>query len=171
MAVPTPRHPTLITWLRRVFDSTWPSPRSLLQRLQLQHLHTHENGQYGLNIFRTHFQTFPQVHPTGIIGKVHIGPDDVYPWAHCVESESRDVAWVVDEVNASFASAQTKGSPFFLTVGFVDTHRDVKTGGGIGNARPFDPRVKDWHVDKKDVCVPDWLPDWAVGGGQLLGRS
>lgn len=70
-------------------------------------LHTHENGQYGLNIFRTHFQTFPHVetapllfnhagYKTGIIGKVHVGPDVVYPWSHREESETRDVAWVAD---------------------------------------------------------------------------
>ncbi|KAK4968817.1 hypothetical protein LTR42_009094 [Elasticomyces elasticus] len=56
-------------------------------------LHTHQNGQYGLNRFKSHFQTFQQIdsapklfnqagYKTGIIGKVHVGPDEVYSWQY-----------------------------------------------------------------------------------------
>ena len=133
-------------------------------------LHTHENGQYGLNIFRTHFQTFPNIDSapklfnqagyfTGIIGKIHVGPDEVYPWTHQRESESRDVAWVADQGEEFFKKAKEEDKPFFLTVGYVDPHRDVQTRGGFGNDEEFDERVKALEIKEEDVEVPGWLTD------------
>ena len=54
-------------------------------------LHTHQNGQYGLNGGRHHFTTFDGIatapklfndlgYLTAIVGKVHVGPESVYPW-------------------------------------------------------------------------------------------
>lgn len=133
-------------------------------------LHTHENGQYGLNIFRTHFQTFSHIETmpalfnragylTGILGKVHVGPDEVYPWTVRNESPSRDVAWLADETEAFFQQAKAAYKPFCLTVGFVDPHRDTSTRGGFGNEGPFDPRVKHLDIRPEDVEVPSWLSD------------
>ena len=133
-------------------------------------MHTHENGQYGLNIFRTHFQTFPHVetapllfnkagYKTGIIGKVHVGPDEVYPWEHRQESESRDVAWVADQCEAFYEKVKEEDRPFYLTVGFVDPHRDVTTRGGFGNEGEYDPRVVPLDLKPEDVEVPIWLSD------------
>lgn len=133
-------------------------------------LHTHENGQYGLNIFRTHFQTFQHVETlpallnsagylTGIIGKVHVGPDETYSWTHRVESESRDVAWVADEAAKFFDAAKRQDKPFCLTVGYVDPHRDVTTRGGFGNDRQYDSRLTPIDVRPEDVEVPSWLTD------------
>lgn len=133
-------------------------------------LHTHENGQYGLNIYRTHFQTFPHVdsapklfnqagYLTGILGKIHVGPDEVYPWQWRLESESRDVAWVADRAEDFLTRAQKDDKPFFLTVGFVDPHRDITTRGGFGNDHDFDARVKSLEITEAEVSVPDWLPD------------
>lgn len=133
-------------------------------------LHTHENGQYGLNIFRTHFQTFSHVesaplllnhagYKTGIIGKVHVGPDEVYPWTHRQESDSRDVAWVADQAEAFFESAADDDKPFFLTIGYVDPHRDTNTRGQFGNEGDYGPRVGTIDVSPEDVDVPGWLTD------------
>ncbi|RSH80451.1 uncharacterized protein EHS24_009031 [Apiotrichum porosum] len=133
-------------------------------------LHTHENGQYGLNIFRTHFQTFPHVetapllfnhagYKTGIIGKVHVGPDVVYPWSHREESETRDVAWVADRAEAFFKTAVDEDKPFFLTVGYVDPHRDITTRGKFGNEGDYDARVTSIDIKPEDVEVPSWLTD------------
>ena len=133
-------------------------------------LHTHENGQYGLNIFRHHFQTFPHVetapqlfnaagYKTGIIGKVHVGTNDVYPWEHRQESDTRDVAWVADQVDAFCESAKKEDRPFYLTVGFVDPHRDITTRGGFGNDETYDKRVSSIDLKPEDVEVPSWLTD------------
>jgi N-sulfoglucosamine sulfohydrolase len=106
-------------------------------------LHTHETGQYGLHHDYHHFMTFADVptapallnaagYHTGIIGKVHVGPEAVYPWQHREESGTRDVDWVAARARAYFAARRGDGQPFFLTVGFIDPHRD-ETRGGFGN--------------------------------------
>ena len=131
-------------------------------------LHTHENGQYGLNIFRHHFVTFEHVetapklfneagYKTGIIGKVHVGAAETYPWQHRQESDTRDVAWVADQCEAFFHT--NKSEPFYLTVGFVDPHRDITTRGGFGNDEKYDPRVSSIDIKASDVEVPSWLSD------------
>lgn len=149
-------------------------------------LHTHENGQYGLNIFRTHFQSescrgdilvtrrltsaFPHVdtapklfneagYLTGILGKVHVGPDETYPWTWRRESESRDVAYIADQAEEFFQTAKQSDQPFFLTLGYVDPHRDITTRGGFGNDETYDPRVTKRSYDPSEVEVPSWLSD------------
>jgi N-sulfoglucosamine sulfohydrolase len=124
--------------------------------------HTHETGQYGLHHGYHHFQTFSDIETapalfnqmgwrTGIIGKVHVGPEAVYPWQHREESDSRDVTWVARRVQAFLS--QKDARPFFLTVGFIDPHRDA-TRGGFG-----DPAGPDPVFACEDVTIPDWLPD------------
>ncbi len=92
-------------------------------------LHTHHNGQYGLASHRHHFQTFDHVdsapailsrhgYLTGIIGKVHVGPKEVYPWEVREESDTRDVAITADRCAAFFERSKSENRPFFLTVGF-----------------------------------------------------
>ncbi|KAK3626833.1 hypothetical protein LTR56_019561 [Elasticomyces elasticus] len=134
-------------------------------------LHTHENGQYGLNWFKTHFQTFQHIdsapklfsqagYKTGIIGKVHVGPDEVYSWQVREESGTRDVAWVADRCEAFFEEARADERPFFLTVGYIDPHRDVSTRGGFGNhEEQYGSRVPLLDVKPEDVEVPRWLTD------------
>lgn len=125
-------------------------------------LHTHQSGQYGLNHDRHHFQTFPDVatapaclaaagHATGIIGKVHVGPDPVYPWQWRDESWGRDVDWMARRTGA-FLDA-TRGRPFFLTLGFIDPHRDA-TRAGFGAPDGPDPVFR-----PGDVTVPPFLSD------------
>lgn len=131
-------------------------------------LHTHENGQYGLNHFTHHFMTFDHIQTapgilqnhgylTAIIGKIHVGPLAVYPWEHVVESPSRDVAWVAEQSASFFEEAKNGDRPFFLTVGYMDPHRD-HTRGGFGNG---DHRVSapDACYDSDTVTVPEFLND------------
>ncbi len=131
-------------------------------------LHTHETGQYGLHHDYHHFMTFSHVETapallndagylTGIIGKVHVGPPDVYPWAVREASMTRDVAWVAERAQAFFASARTAASPFFLTIGFVDPHRDL-TRSGFGNDRTY-PGIDDRVFSPEEVSVPPFLTD------------
>lgn len=135
--------------------------------------HTHQNGQYGLNNGRHHFTTFDSVgtapklfnefgYLTGIIGKVHVGPDYVYPWQVREESETRNVAWVADRADAFFEKAKGEGKSFFLTVGYIDPHRDL-TRGGFGNYEQDvvnEERLKDIRQYRpEDVTVPSFLSD------------
>ena len=132
-------------------------------------LHTHQNGMYGLHNGWNHFMTFENVetgpklmneagYKTGIIGKVHVGPPAVYPWHVRKESGSRDVALMADEVDAFLKDSQEENKSFFLTVAFIDPHRD-RTRFGFGNEDEFDPRVKKVSYDPKDVPIPVFLND------------
>lgn len=132
-------------------------------------LHTHQNGQYGLNGSRHHFTTFDNVETapailnqlgylTGIIGKVHVGPEAVYPWTVREESHSRDVAWVADRAGVFFEKAKTEDKPFSLTIGFIDPHRDW-TRAGFGNDEDFGDGVARKKYRPEDVEVPDFLSD------------
>lgn len=109
-------------------------------------LHSHENGQYGLQHSTHHFITSDNVETapkllrdhsylTGIIGEIHVGPLSIYPWDVVKESSTRDVAWVADQVSSFLDDAEDDGRPFFLTVGYMDPHRD-HTRGGFGNGDP-----------------------------------
>ncbi|SUZ32010.1 Arylsulfatase [Roseibaca ekhonensis] len=129
-------------------------------------LHTHETGQYGLHHDHHHFMTFADVptaprllaeagYHTGIIGKVHVGPSEVYPWQHREESGTRDVGWVADRARAYFGDRAADRDPFFLTIGFVDPHRD-ETRGGFGN-NAFGALDPVFPADA--VHVPPFLPD------------
>lgn len=129
-------------------------------------LHAHETGQYGLHHDHHHFMTFADVatapgllnesgRHTGIIGKVHVGPETVYPWITREESASRDVAWVAERARAYFADRRADAKPFVLTIGFIDPHRD-ETRGGFGN-ETFG--AEDPVVSPDAVAVPPFLTD------------
>ncbi|KAK9422394.1 putative Sulfatase N-terminal domain-containing protein [Seiridium unicorne] len=128
-----------------------------------------QNGQYGLYNNRHHFTTFDLVESgpallnknqylTAILGKVHVGPDHVYPWEIREESETRDVAYISDRAINVFERSKSENRPFFLTIGFIDPHRD-RTRSGFGNEGPFDERVKRIEYDTSDVEIPEFLSD------------
>ncbi|KAJ5914430.1 Alkaline phosphatase-like alpha/beta/alpha [Penicillium tannophilum] len=132
-------------------------------------LHTHQNGQYGLHNGRHHFTTFDHVetapalfsnhgYTTSLIGKVHVGPDNVYPWDMRAESDSRDVASVADQATEFFESSKSNKKPFFLTIGFIDPHRDL-TRSGFGNDGQYDSRVKNIDYAPEDVEIPPFVND------------
>lgn len=122
-------------------------------------LHTHQNGQYGLAHGWCHFQTHEHIETaprvfhnlaywTGIIGKVHVGPRDVYPWHWYSPSLTRDVRQVADEAGQFFDKAAEAKRPFHLTIGLRDPHRD-DTRGGFGND----------DDDVRDISVPGYKTD------------
>ncbi|KAF5665595.1 n-sulfoglucosamine sulfohydrolase precursor [Fusarium circinatum] len=130
-------------------------------------LHTHQNGQYGLNSGKHHFMTFDHIESgpailakngvrTGIIGKIHVGPDAVYPWEWRAESLTRDVWWSSQKAKEFFAASKEDGRPFVLTVGYHDPHRD-RTRGGFGNDEPVDERVQGVKYRSEDMVVPEFL--------------
>lgn len=129
-------------------------------------LHAHENGQYGLNHAHHHFVTFDHIETapkllgdlgylTAIVGKVHVGPRSVYSWEVYESNMTRNVAWVADRADALFATAKQTERPFFLTVGFVDPHRDL-TRSGFGNDESYHG-VQDTTFDTSSVTVPSFL--------------
>lgn len=134
-------------------------------------LHTHNNGCYGLthdrNGFQTHhdIETAPQIfndlgYRTGILGKVHVGPDSQYPWQVREESGTRNVAFIADRAKAFMQDASQHGQPFFLTIGFVDPHRDLDYRGGFGNVEGnYDARLQDRQYSPSEVVVPSWASD------------
>jgi N-sulfoglucosamine sulfohydrolase len=153
-----------------VFDNAFASTASCSGSRSVIYtgLHTHENGQYGLNHYTHHFMTFDHIQTapgllrdhgyfTGIIGKVHVGPLSVYPWEVVVESPSRDVSWVAQQASSFFEGAKNDGRPFFLTVGYMDPHRD-HTRGGFGNGEE-DVAFQDGCYHPDTVPVPDFLSD------------
>jgi N-sulfoglucosamine sulfohydrolase len=84
-------------------------------------LHTHQSGQYGLHHDYHHFMTFADVATApalmnragvhgGIIGKVHVGPPEVYPWRSARKAATRDVRWVAGRAAAYFADRAADGS-------------------------------------------------------------
>jgi N-sulfoglucosamine sulfohydrolase len=152
-----------------IFDNAFASTASCSGSRSVIYtgLHTHENGQYGLNHYTHHFNTFDHIqtahsllrkhgHLTGIIGKIHVGPISVYPWEEVVESPSRDVTWVAQQAS-SFEKARNNGRPFFLTVGYMDPHRD-HTRGGFGNG-DAEISSEDALYNPEDITVPEFLSD------------
>ncbi|KIK53261.1 hypothetical protein GYMLUDRAFT_49427 [Collybiopsis luxurians FD-317 M1] len=132
-------------------------------------MHVHQNGQYGLCNGRHHFSTFEHIETapallnkegylTAIVGKVHVGPEHVYPWEVREEDWSRDVAYISDKVVNVFERSKAESRPFFVTVGFIDPHRDI-TRAGFGNDGDFDERVETHKYDPSEVEVPEFLSD------------
>lgn len=132
-------------------------------------LHTHQNGQYGLNHGWNHFQTHhhvetaPQIfnslgYQTDIIGKVHVGPREVYPWEWYAPSETRDVRQIATETAQFFDRAEQTSRPFHLTVGFRDPHRDA-TRGGFGNDEADIQSIEVPDYQPQDVEIPPFVGD------------
>lgn len=96
-------------------------------------LHTHQNGQYGLNrgYKRLHyFTTFDEIETqpsifnglgyfTQIVAKLHVGPIENYPFhVHNKDPEhSRDGQWIAQQLEDGILRAQSEDVPFFTTVG------------------------------------------------------
>jgi N-sulfoglucosamine sulfohydrolase len=151
-----------------IFDNAFASTASCSGSRSVIYtgLHTHENGQYGLNHYTHHFMTFDHIETapkllrdygylTGIIGKIHVGPMSVYPWEVVDESPTRDVNWVAGRAEAFFKQAKDDGRPFFLTVGYMDPHRD-DTRGGFGNGEE-QVSAKDPLYSADNIVVPGYL--------------
>ena len=132
-------------------------------------LHTHQTGQYGLQHGLHHFQTYDHIettprlfnnlgYHTGIVGKVHVGPQSVYPWTHYAPSMTRNVQMVAAEASRFLDAASDTGKPFHLTIGFRDPHRD-STRGGFGNDEADVQNIAVQRYGPEDVVVPNFISD------------
>src|SRR5437588_698654 len=143
-------------------SSCSPSRASILTGL-----YTHQNGQYGLQHGPHSQQTHPWVQSlpnllraagywTGIIGKVHVGPQSVYNFHAEITKGlggNRDIAAMAKA--ASEFITQREGRPFFLVHAFSDPHRAKE---GFGN-QAFAKDANEVRYDAKDVILPYYLPD------------
>jgi N-sulfoglucosamine sulfohydrolase len=143
-------------------SSCSPSRASLLTGL-----YTHTSGQYGLAHAAHNFHTrdnvrsLPRVlrdagYRTGIVGKVHVLPQKVYPFE--VEATrnlggNRNAVAMAREARRFFADCGDK--PFLLVMGFSDPHRAAR---GFANDTTF-PGVKPARFGPADVTLPYFLPD------------
>jgi len=137
-------------------------------------LFNHTNGQYGHQHGPANLHTqrwvrgLPamlneQGYHTGLIGKFHVQPRQVYPFQELITSDvgyksvkalqgNRDVWSMARQAGEFFSSEPEK--PFFLTVAYSDPHRDwVKS-----NAIDY-PNVKKETYDPEEVILPPYLPD------------
>ncbi|MFQ3650270.1 MAG: sulfatase-like hydrolase/transferase, partial [Gemmataceae bacterium] len=123
----------------------------------------HTNGQYGLQHAAHNFVTRPNVRslpailknakiPAGIVGKMHVGPESVYPF-EVIPANGRDVQAMAKKAEA-FLTAN-RGKSFLLVMGYTDPHR---AGKGFANEKAW-PGVKETRVDPKEIPIPDFLPD------------
>lgn len=128
----------------------------------------HEIGHYGHEHGINHFSTFDDTATlpaifndagflTAIIGKVHVGPEAVYPWTMRMEGNGRDVSSIAARARSVVDRAAQEGRPFHMTIGFQDPHRargrksfaNETDWPGV-DARKFSPEADE---------VPDYLPD------------
>lgn len=133
-------------------------------------LHSHTNGQYGL-AHGTHNQhTFKDIksmpgllreagYRTGIIGKVHVLPKEVYPFEVPLSEgdwDNRNVGRMAGQARQFIADCGDK--PFLLVMGYNDPHRSENEFKEFGNHKKY-PGVPETRYDPKDVQVPWFLPD------------
>ncbi len=130
-------------------------------------LFTHQNGQYGLqhaaHAQQTHawVQSLPFLlrgagYWTGIIGKIHVGPQSVYNFNVEITKGlggNRDVAAMARAARDFLGRRGER--PFFLICGFADPHRAKQ---GFGN-EVFANDPAEVRYDPTDVTVPYHLPD------------
>ncbi len=137
-------------------------------------LYNHTNGQFGHQHMPADLDTHDHVrgvasllgdagYRTGLVGKYHVGPDEVYGFDELISAEvgyqdvkalagNRDV-WSMARQAGQFIN-RDKDKPFFLTVGYSDPHRDWKASNSI----EF-PNVEEVSYSPEEVVVPPFLPD------------
>uniref|UniRef100_A0A8D8M3X3 N-sulphoglucosamine sulphohydrolase n=1 Tax=Cacopsylla melanoneura TaxID=428564 RepID=A0A8D8M3X3_9HEMI len=139
---------------------------------------SHQNGMYGLHHDVHHFNSFDSVKTlpkilkdsrirTGIIGKKHVGPDNVYPFDFAYTEENHSILQVGRNITymkllvREFLTQQDKTQPFFLYVAPHDPHRchtNPEYGAfceKFGNGEPGMGRIPDWTPI---IYQPDELP-------------
>lgn len=157
-------------------------------------LPSHQNGIYGLNGGVHHFNAFngvkslpvilkPHGIKTGIIGKKHVGPADVYKYdyektefQHPMLQVARNITNMKLLVREFFAT--NSSMPFLLYIGFNDCHRCPENKYGdfcekFGNGQPGYGDIPDWkpqYYDPADVIVPPFLPDTPATRGDITNQ-
>jgi N-sulfoglucosamine sulfohydrolase len=130
---------------------------------------THQCGQYGLAHATHNASTFktvkglpallnPAGYHTGVVGKLHVQPKEVYPFTEEIADPGRNPVSMAAKAKAFIEGAKEK--PFFLWMGYTDPHRaGVK---GFANENKYPASVPAIKFDPKTVPVPYHLPDTPV---------
>ncbi|XP_008551634.1 N-sulphoglucosamine sulphohydrolase [Microplitis demolitor] len=134
-------------------------------------LPSHQNGMYGLHQGVHHFQSFDNIQSlpkllkknnvlTGIIGKKHVGPSQVFSFDYSETEENnsilqvgRNITKIKLLVREFLSESKRKNKPFFLYVAFHDPHRCGHTNPEYGNFCE-----KFGNGDEGMGTIPDWNP-------------
>uniref|UniRef100_A0A6M2DWX7 Putative sulfatase n=1 Tax=Xenopsylla cheopis TaxID=163159 RepID=A0A6M2DWX7_XENCH len=131
---------------------------------------SHQNGMYGLHQGVHHFNSFSNIISlpkilqqngirTGIIGKKHVGPDDVFKFdyeqtenQHPINQVGRNITFIKLLVR-EFLQQNNGKQPFFLYVAFHDPHR-------CGHVTPqYGSYCERWGSGEEGMgMIPDWHP-------------
>jgi len=115
-------------------------------------LHTHSTGQYGLTTggFSLHphlrDKTIPNLlakagFRTGIIGKLHVAPEESFRFDYRPQGDPREVRWIARMADQFLAESD---EPFFLMVNYSDPHA----------IRRADDRTK-WYFPSQSDGLPE----------------
>lgn len=136
---------------------------------------SHANGMYGLHQGVHHFNSFDDVASlpnvlkkngkvrTGLIGKKHVGPPDVYRFDYEQTEENHPINQVGRNITniklmvREFLNQTKPNEPFFLVVAFHDPHR-------CGDVTPqYGPFCERWGSGEIGMgLIPDWHPIYYV---------
>ncbi len=148
----------------------------------LSGVHSHKNGQYGLQHRNHHFASFhniasltlPRVlaaegYRTARCGKFHVAPEAAYHFESTLKGESRNVVRMAENCRA-FLEQTSDERPFFLYFATNDPHRSGRVDdtsqrrlkpnlfGNLPNGKAH-AGVNEIVYDPADVPVPAFLSD------------
>ncbi len=167
------------TLFRKAFATT--ASCSASRSVVLSGIHNHLNGQYGHEHQYHHFSTFANAisltlppaltnagYRTGQIGKMHVGPEEVYRFETYLKANPRSTVEMA-EACREFLTKQDE-RPFFLYFAPADPHRsgdsdensarELKPNlfGNKKNRKAF-PGVEEVFYDPIKLPVPSFLSD------------
>jgi N-sulfoglucosamine sulfohydrolase len=131
-AIRTP-HVDALARRGRLFDRAYVTQASCSpsRSAMFTGLYPHANGQYGLLNAGVGFELHPPLrgqtmpallqqggYRTGILGKLHVGPENCFPFDSRIRVDTRDVQAVAREARTFFAGTE----PFFLMANYSDPH-------------------------------------------------
>lgn len=140
----------------------------------LSGLHSHANGQYGLQ----HAEHKQSAHPwvkglpnllraagyrSACVGKYHVAPESSFHFDDYITGGGRNPMRMAELAEAWIRKEDTR--PFFLYFCFNDPHR---AGRGFGNDREY-PGVREVTYDPAAIPVPGFLPDRPEVRQELAG--
>lgn len=169
-----------------LFDNAYTSVSSCSpsRSVIMTGLPQHQNGMYGLEHATHHFRSFDDVmslprilnktgdYWTGIIGKKHVAPESVFPYAYSFTEQDgyslnqvgRNITLMKQLARNFLAEAKRQDNPFFLYVGFFDAHRGcgVTFCEDFGDGSKGNGVIPDWkpvEYDPDDVYIPYFIQD------------